>query len=44
MKENDQPEDIEILYALYELEADEWVILVGNRNHPSVKTVPKKDS
>ena len=43
MKDDEKPEDIELLYSLYELEADEQVILVGNRNHPSVKSVPKKD-
>lgn len=30
-------DDLEILYALYELELDEKIMLIGNRNRPTVK-------
>ncbi len=30
-------DDIEVLYALYELERDERIILIGNRNRPTIK-------
>lgn len=33
-------DDIEVLYMLYEFERDERLVLLGNRNRPTVKLAP----